>query len=181
MTLTKEDLQAISDLLDVKLEEKLEIKLEEKLDAKLERKLDEKLGKEMTLMRAEMADFQTGMREEMSNFQQGMREEMANFQTGMREEMVEMQTGLRVEMAEMRTDLQMQLDELNGHVRRIEVDLLENHVIPRLKHIEECYISASERYMKATDQIEETMFDVRVLKNIVAEHDKRLKTIEMAR
>lgn len=35
MALTKEDLQAISDLLDVKLEEKLEEKLEKKLECKL--------------------------------------------------------------------------------------------------------------------------------------------------
>ena len=39
MTLTKEDLEAIEALLDVKLEEKLDAKFEEKLDAKFEEKL----------------------------------------------------------------------------------------------------------------------------------------------
>ncbi len=39
MTLTKEDLQAIAELLDEKLEEKLEEKLDEKLDKKFEEKL----------------------------------------------------------------------------------------------------------------------------------------------
>lgn len=40
MALTKEDLQAIGDLIDTKLEEKLEQKLEEKLNAKFDEKLE---------------------------------------------------------------------------------------------------------------------------------------------
>ncbi len=41
--LTKEDLTAIGEMLDTKLEQKLEEKLEQKLDQKLEQKLDKKL------------------------------------------------------------------------------------------------------------------------------------------
>jgi biotin-(acetyl-CoA carboxylase) ligase len=48
MSLTSQDLQAISDLIDqrleIKLEQKLEEKLEEKLEAKLEQKLEQKLN-----------------------------------------------------------------------------------------------------------------------------------------
>lgn len=43
MALTNEDLQAIGNLIDTKLEEKLEQKLEEKLEQKLNAKFDEKL------------------------------------------------------------------------------------------------------------------------------------------
>lgn len=45
--LDAQDLAAIADLLDQKLEEKLEAKLEEKLDAKLEEKLDAKLEEKL--------------------------------------------------------------------------------------------------------------------------------------
>lgn len=47
MYLTKDDLQAISDLLDEKLEEKLEEKLDKKLEEKLEEKLDKKLEEKL--------------------------------------------------------------------------------------------------------------------------------------
>ena len=47
LTLTKEDLSAIGDLLDAKLEEKLETKLEEKLETKLEEKLETKLEEKL--------------------------------------------------------------------------------------------------------------------------------------
>lgn len=51
MALTQNDLQAIADLLDQKLEEKLEEKLDKKLEEKLDKildvKLDEKLDKKL--------------------------------------------------------------------------------------------------------------------------------------
>jgi len=44
MTLTKNDLKALSNLIDERLEIKLEEKLESKLEEKLEQKLEEKLA-----------------------------------------------------------------------------------------------------------------------------------------
>ena len=67
MTLTKEDLHAIGELLDEKLEQKLEEKLEQKLDEKLEQKLDEKLEQKLeeklAPIKADISGLKTDMAE----------------------------------------------------------------------------------------------------------------------
>lgn len=115
MTLTREDLQAISELLDekleVKLEEKLETKFDEKFDARLDAKFDEKLA------------------------------------------------------------------PIENRLKRIEVDLIENNIIPRLNTIEACYLDTSARYIEYTDRMETAFQDIEVLKQVVVEHSEILQKI----
>ena len=65
---------------------------------------------------------------------------------------------------------------LSADVRNINITL-ENNVIPRLKHIEQCYLAASERYINETGRIQGLVADVQVIKSVVQEHSKQLQKI----
>ncbi len=71
--------------------------------------------------------------------------------------------------------LDARITPLENSLRRIEVDLLENNVIPRLDTIESCYLDTYKRYQECTDKMEETFLDVDVLKKVVEEHSRILQ------
>ncbi|HCT90733.1 MAG TPA: hypothetical protein DF613_05020, partial [Lachnospiraceae bacterium] len=64
---------------------------------------------------------------------------------------------------------------IDHRLRRIEVDLLENNVIPRLNTIESCYMATYSRYRNSADQMEKVFGDVELLKGAVAEHSQILQ------
>lgn len=66
---------------------------------------------------------------------------------------------------------------LESRVKRIEVDLLENGVMPRLNTIEAFYVETSKRYQESTDHMEAVRADISVLKLVVQEHSKKLQAI----
>lgn len=66
---------------------------------------------------------------------------------------------------------------LESRVKRIEVDLLENGVVPRLNTIEAFYVETSKRYQESTDHMEAVRADVSVLKLVVQDHSKKLQAI----
>lgn len=66
---------------------------------------------------------------------------------------------------------------LESRVKRIEVDLLENGVVPRLNTIEAFYVETSKRYQESTDHMEAVRADISVLKLVVQEHSKKLQAI----
>ena len=127
MTLTNEDLLAISQLLDEKLDAKFDEKLDEKFYAKLDAKLDEKLDEKF--------------------------------------------------YAKLDAKLDARIKPLENRLKRIEVDLLENNVIPRLNTIEACYIETYNRYKDYVDKMDATFSDVELLKKVVEEHSKILQKI----
>lgn len=65
---------------------------------------------------------------------------------------------------------------LSADIRKINVSL-ENVVIPRIKHVEQCYLSTSERYINETGRIDGLTFDVQVIKSIVQDHSQQLQKI----
>lgn len=68
-------------------------------------------------------------------------------------------------------------ETLESRVRRIEIDLLENGVMPRLNTIEAFYVETSKRYQESTDHMEAVRADVSVLKLVVQDHSKKLQAI----
>ena len=60
---------------------------------------------------------------------------------------------------------------------RIEVDLLENNVIPRLNTIEECYLSTCNRYLASSERMEGAFTDIDLLKRVVSDHSEKLQRI----
>lgn len=73
--------------------------------------------------------------------------------------------------------LDAKLAPIENRVKRIEVELLENNVIPRLNTIENCYTDTYNRYKNSADQMQAAFDDIALLKKVVAEHSKKLQMI----
>ena len=55
--------------------------------------------------------------------------------------------------------------------------LMENDMLPRLQNIEGCYLSTYKRYLHGSDQIETMQTDIDMLKKVVGEHSEKLKRL----
>ncbi len=73
--------------------------------------------------------------------------------------------------------------EINAVDKRLSADIrtinisLENVVIPRIKHIEQCYVSTSERYINEVGRINGLTADIQVIKSVVQDHSIQLQKI----
>lgn len=65
---------------------------------------------------------------------------------------------------------------LSADIRKINVSL-EHTVIPRIKHIEQCYVATSDRYTNEIGRIDGLVFDVQVIKSVVQDHSTQLQKI----
>ena len=63
--------------------------------------------------------------------------------------------------------LENRMTDMELRMNRIEVDLLENNVIPRIKHIESCYVSTYKRYEEYADKMDAVMLDMDVMKKVM--------------
>lgn len=157
MTLTKDDLQAIAQIVDERLEVQLEAKLEEKLDAKLDEKLDAKLESRLApiMQRLDHLDEKTDrLQADMTDVKKHI---------GCLDEKVD--------------DLQTDMIYVKKHVCHLD-HMVKSEVIPRLKAIEGCYVSTYDRYRRYADGMEGIMADVEQLKRVAADHSRRLRRIE---
>ena len=75
------------------------------------------------------------------------------------------------------TKLDARLQPIENRLKRIEVDLLENNVIPRLNTIESCYTDTYNRYKDYADKMEAAFADIELLKKVVSEHSEKLQKI----
>lgn len=73
--------------------------------------------------------------------------------------------------------LDARLNPIESRIKRIEVDLLENNVIPRLNTIESCYTSTFDRYKDSVDDYESMKQDISIIKKVVAEHSEKLQKL----
>jgi len=75
------------------------------------------------------------------------------------------------------TKLDARLQPIENRLKRIEVDLLENNVIPRLNTIESCYTDTYNRYKDCADKMEAAFADIELLKKVVTEHSEKLQKL----
>lgn len=73
--------------------------------------------------------------------------------------------------------LDARLQPIENRLKRIEIDLLENNVIPRLNTIESCYTDTYNRYKDYADKMEAAFADIELLKKVVSEHSEKLQKI----
>lgn len=73
--------------------------------------------------------------------------------------------------------LDARLKPIENKLTRIEVDLLENNVIPRLNTIETCYTSTYNRYKDYADKMESAFADIELMKKVIADHSEKLQKI----
>lgn len=66
---------------------------------------------------------------------------------------------------------------MGNRLKRIEIDLLENNVIPRLNTIELCYTDTYNRYKDYAEKMDAVFTDIELLKKIVSDHSEKLQKI----
>ena len=62
------------------------------------------------------------------------------------------------------TKLDVRLKPIENRLRRMEIDLLENNIIPRLNTIESCYTDTYNRYKEYADKMDAAFADIELLK-----------------
>ena len=73
--------------------------------------------------------------------------------------------------------LDARLNPIENRIKRIEVDLLESKVIPRLNTIESCYTSTFDRYKDSVEDYEAMKQDIEIMKKVITEHSEKLQKI----
>ena len=73
--------------------------------------------------------------------------------------------------------LDARLKPIEKRVKRIEVDLLESQVIPRLNTIESCYTSTYDRYKNSVEKYEALKQDIEIMKKVITEHSEKLQKL----
>lgn len=73
--------------------------------------------------------------------------------------------------------MEKSLQEQGERIKRIEIIHLENNLIPRVNHIESCYMSTFERYKAYNDRLPELFATVSNVSRTVQTHSEKLKKI----
>lgn len=71
--------------------------------------------------------------------------------------------------------LDARLNPIENRIKRIEVDILESQVIPRLNTIESCYTSTFDRYKDSVEDYEAIKQDISIMKKVITEHSEKLQ------
>ena len=147
----QETLQAISDMMDEKLETKLELKLTP---------IYEDLG----TLKSDVATLKSDVAT--------LKSDVATLKSDV--------ATLKSDVATLKSDVadvKVRLDNVEHGVIKLNV-LYENEFSPRLERIEECYLSTFERYKNGAEQFEETWGNVAVLNRVVRDHSDRIERLE---
>ena len=151
----KELLLAISDMMDQKLDAVFERmdRFDTKLDA-----VDEKLTAEIRAVDEKLSsEIRT-----LDNKIQSVDEKLS--------------AEIRALDEKLSSKIQSVDERLSSGIKNINITL-ENIVIPRIKHIEQCYLSTSERYLNEAGRINGLTADVQIIKSIVQDHSIQLQKI----
>ena len=73
--------------------------------------------------------------------------------------------------------LDARLNPIENRIKRIEVDILESQLIPRLNTIESCYTSTFDRYKDSVEDYEAIKQDISIMKNVITEHSEKLNKL----
>ena len=73
--------------------------------------------------------------------------------------------------------LDARLNPIENRIKRIEVDILESQVIPRLNTIESCYTSTFDRYKDNVEDYEAIKQDISIMKKVITEHSEKLNKL----
>lgn len=157
MALTKDDLLAISGIVQAQVDP---------------------LRQDMKEMKADMKDVKErigGLELRVDRLEQGM-SELRQDVSGLKQDV----SGLKQDVRELQQDMK----EVKDRVGNLEQDTriiklqLENQIVPRLYEIESCYLSTSKRYQEDADWMENAKTDFEVMQQTVKEHSAKFKRLE---
>lgn len=97
---------------------------------------------------------------------------------GLKEEV----SGLKQDVAILKQDvatLKEDVADLKQKMSNVEC-ILENDMQPRLRNIENCYVTTYQRYYEKTEQFDALQADVVILKGVAQEHSIKIKELSQA-
>jgi len=151
-------LSAISDMMDQKLDEKLDKKLDEKFDKKLA-----PITQRLDNLTTKVDDLSSGF----DNLSAKVDDLSSGFDN-LSAKVDDLSSGF--------DNLSNNVDDLSSRVTNIELSL-ENDVVPRLSHIEQCYIDTYEHYQSGVKKLDDMHRDIEVIKLTVTDHSEELNKI----
>ena len=154
----KELLLAISDMMDLKLDS-IHVRMDT-FDAKLDA-VEERLSGEIRVLDAKIDTVEEKLSADISALDAKI-------------DAVEEKLSADISSLDAKIDAVDQ--RLSADIRTINISL-ENVVIPRINHIEQCYLATSERYINDSGRIDGLLIDVQVIKSIVQDHSTQLQKI----
>ncbi len=75
--------------------------------------------------------------------------------------------------------LETRMDNVESDIKIIKVDLLENNIIPRLTHMEQCYLDASNRYINKSDEFDKNISRIDIIENVVTKHSEQIQELQL--
>lgn len=160
MSLTNEDLFAISQLLDVKLDARLKPIENDIRDMKGE---IISLKDDMRFVKIEIAALKDDMR--------SVKSEIAALKDDMQ--------SVKSEIAVLKDDMQ----SVKGNIVSLETEIHklklshENIILPRLNTIESCYTSTYNRYKEYADRMDAAFVDIDLLKKVAETHSEQIQKL----
>ncbi len=153
MSLTNEDLLAISQLLDTKLDARLK-PIENDIKS---------IRDEQILMKDEQRrlwEGQKGLCDEQRKLWEGQKE-LRDEQRKQREELKELREGQK---------------EFRDEQKRINL-IIENDILHGINILVENYVPAAKRFEKAVERMDAMQADIDIMKKVLAEHSEKLEKI----
>ena len=77
------------------------------------------------------------------------------------------------------SSLKEEMEVVKNDIRIIKVDILENNVVPRLEHMEQCYLDASNRYISRSDEFSENISRIGTLETTVKRHSEQIQELQL--
>ena len=148
-------LSAIGDLMDAKFEI-----FEKKIDAKLEA-LEQRMNARFDALEERVAKVEESVIK--------LEVRVANV-----EESVTRLEKRVTKLEERVAKVEKQIDDIDTRVKKLEY-MVEYMLLPRVRHIEECYLSTYKRYKEYCERMEQAFADIDILKITVHEHSLRLQ------
>ena len=86
---------------------------------------------------------------------------------------------IETEVSRLDQKIDSNISRLETEIRHRDI-LIENEVIPRLKILEECYLTTSYRYQEGVIKMDSLDEDVTIMKRVITDHSHRINTLEQS-
>ncbi|MBU9725278.1 hypothetical protein, partial [Diplocloster modestus] len=134
------------------------------------------VGEEIKGLKNEVGEEIKGLKNEVGEEIKGLKNEFMEEIKGLKNEFGEEIKGLKVDISSLRQEVKQDISSLKHDVLVLKLDN-ENDIIPRLQNIESCYISTYNRYKSSVETYDTMEADIKMLKEVVAEHSAKLQKI----
>ena len=167
MALTKEDLSAISEIMDTKLKTELQPL---KNDMQVLKSDMQELKKDVEVLKSDVEDLKNDM-QVLQDKVQALQDDMQVLQDKVQV--------LQDDMQVLQDKVQVLQDDMQGVKDKLHLMKLyqENVITPRLDTIESCYTGTYHRYQNDAEKMENAFEDIDLLKKVVTEHSEKLQKL----